>query len=371
MTKAVFVVSKHPYGGVEDGETRITRLLLDAAREACEVTTVALSEEPGRAPVRADLVEVPKPPLRRGRLALGSALRRRSLIHLRFAPRALTDALAPLPADVIVARRVYMAQAPIDAGRVPPGDRLLVLVDVLESSVIRARRSPLRPALALEAGRTRRDELRCVRAASEAAFFSDTEIAELGAAAPPGRRLDLVLPAAEVPAALDHPVAMFVGDRRWAPNREALADLLRMWPRIVRLAPDSRLIVAGHPGRGERDSGIAGVEYTGYVDDLDELWRSAAVLLAPVGIGGGVRVKVLDAARHGVPVVASPEAIGSVGDYLPVRGVAGEAGFVEEAASLLRGRAARLARGRELFEANRELNERESVQRQVAAILVP
>src|SRR5262249_32047715 len=41
-------------------------------------------------------------------------------------------------------------------------------------------------------------------------------------------------------------------------------------------------------------------------------------LLAPVPIGGGVRVKVLDAARHGLPVVGTPEAIGSIGDYLPV-----------------------------------------------------
>jgi hypothetical protein len=34
MTRAVFVVSKQPFEGIEDGETRVTRLLLEAAAKA-------------------------------------------------------------------------------------------------------------------------------------------------------------------------------------------------------------------------------------------------------------------------------------------------------------------------------------------------
>ena len=366
--RAAFVVSKQPYGEIEDGETRITRLLVEAAAECCETVVVALAEGRAReAPV--EVVAVPKRPARLAALAPRAALRRRSLIHLRFSPDELARALEGVAADVFVARRAYMAEAAIAAGRVPPGSRLLVLVDVLESTVLRRRRSPLRPLLALEARRTRRDELRCLRAASEVAYFSDSERTELGQAAPAGPRLDLVLPPAAEPAPLSEPVAFFLGDRRWPPNAEALAALLALWPRIAAAAPGARLLLAGHPGPGERDQGPAGVERLGFVPDLDAALRSAAVLLAPVPIGGGVRVKVLDAARHGIPVVGSPEAIGSVAGYLPVAASAGEDEFVERAATLLADRAAGRREGEALYAANRELAGEGFVERQVEALL--
>ncbi len=367
MTKAVFVVSKHPFGEVQDGDTRITRLLLEAAAESASVGVVTLAERP--APSQGhEILEVPKPPVRLARLAGSSAARRRSLIHTRFAPAALTRALDEVTADVLVARRAYMAQSAIDAGRVPPRDRLLVLVDVLESMVLRRRRSALRPLLALEARRTRRDELRSVRAASEVAYLSDTERDELGEG-PAGPRLDLVLPAAERPAGLDDPLALFVGDRRWPPNAEALASLLALWPRIAREVPGARLLIVGAPGPGERPAELPGVETAGFVEDLDQAWRSAAVLLAPIPIGGGVRVKVLDAARHGVPVVGSPAAIGATSEYLPLSAQPGDEEFAAAAAALLADPARRRAEGEALFDVNRTLAADGFVERQLAALL--
>ncbi len=367
MTEAVFVVSKQPYGALEDGETQITRLLVEAAARSCSVRVLALAGEPARdAPV--EVIEVPKPPARVASLAIHGVLRRRSLIHSRFAPPELVAALEAIDADVLVARRLYMAEAAIAAGRVPPRDRLLALADVLESSVLRARRSALRPLYALEARRTRRDEIRCARAASQVAFLSDTERDELRAAAD-GPVLDLVLPAAERPAPLAEPVAVFVGDRRWPPNAEGLERLMRLWPEIAAAAPGARLLVVGREGPGEPEPGRPEVERLGFVEDLDALWRSASVLLAPVATGGGVRVKVLDAARHGVPVAGSPAAIGSTGRYLPVRAAASDEELVSEAALLLRDSAERRRRGAELYEANRELSASGFVEGQLAELL--
>ena len=369
MTTAAFIVSKHPFGPVEDGETRITRRLLDAAAAACHVKVVALTEPAGVRSGPFEVVEVAKPTVRLPRLALAGAARRRSLIHARFAPASLVRALREEPARVLVARRVYMAQAALDAGRGAPADRLVALVDVLESSVMTLRRSPLAPLLALEARRTRRDERRCVRAASEVAFLSDTEARALEGVAR-GRRLDLALPPAQEPAALEEPVAVFVGDRRWEPNADALSRLLALWPRIARGAPRARLLVVGHRARGERMPSDPSIETLGFVEDLDALWRSVAVLLAPVSIGGGVRVKVLDAARHGVPVVGSPDAIGATGDYLPIVPRSSDEEFVGEAVALLADERRRRDEGRALFEANRSLHERGFVEEQVAALLV-
>lgn len=372
MKRAVFVVSKHPYAPTQDGETRVTRLLLDAAAASCEVRVIALSAEPRQVHSPVSLLAVPKPPVQLVPLAMSSITRRRSLIHLRYSTPALVDALREVPADVLVARRVYMAQAALDAGRVAPRDRLVVLVDVLESAVMRQQRSWLRPLVALESRRTRRDEVRCVQAASDVAFLSDTESKALAGVGPPSRRrLDLVLPPAEQPASLADPVAVFVGDRGWPPNAQALARLLALWPRILRSAPRARLRVIGRPGPGERTSTEKSVEILGFVDDLDAIWRGAAVLLAPVEIGGGVRVKVLDAARHGVPVVGSGPAIGSISSYLPLSPQTSDEAFVADAISLLADPARRRRRGHDLFEANRAVQLKGFVERQVAALLQP
>lgn len=372
MTRAVFIASKDPSAGLHDGDTQVTGRLLQAAAATCSVGVIALAEQLG---VRTDdwsTTRVPKPPLRPARLAASSVTRRRSLIHTRFAPRSLIRALETEAADVLVARRVYMAQAALDAGRVPPRDRLVVLVDVLESTVLQLRRSRVRPLLSLESRRTRRDERRCIEAASDVACLSDTELHEVGVlGGPPARRLDLLLAPAAGPSALEEPIAVFVGDRRWPPNAEALSALLDLWPRIARSAPPSaRLLVVGRPGPGERAGAHPGVEVLGFVDDLTEIWRIAAVLLAPVRIGGGVRVKILDAARHGVPVVGSPAAVGSTGSYLPLEPCCSDEQFVAEAASLLAGTERRRERGEALFEANRALHERGFLEEQMAGLLV-
>ena len=368
MTTTAFVVSKQPYGSAQDGETRITRLLVAAAAQACTVKVVALSDEPARdAPV--EVLEVPKPPVRMARLGARSLLARRSLLHERFAPPELRRALERVDADAFIARRAYMAQAPIDAGRRAPRDRLVVLVDVLESTVMRRRRSRLRPLLSLEAARTRRDEVRCARAASARAYLSDTELTEIAGEAGPGPRLDLVLPVAETPAPLDEAAAVFVGDRSWPPNAEALERLLALWPQIRSRAPGSKLLVVGRPGPGEGRPREEGVAVLGFVDDLDAVMRSSAVLLAPIPIGGGVRVKVLDAARHGLPIVGSPEAVGSVGEYLPVAPSPSDAEFVGDAAALLADPKLRRDRGRTLYAANEELARGGFVEEQIAALI--
>jgi hypothetical protein len=357
--KAVFLLSKSPYGRRQDGETVVSRLLLEAAAEACETSAIALvpGDDPATSggPLR-ELHAVRKPPLRLLPTALASLRRRRSAIHTRFSPRELVEAVARTEADVIVARRLYMAQAALDAGRVPPRDELVAIADVLESDVMRASR----PWLALEARRTRRDEVRCAKAASRVAALSDTEVgalrSELGASP---SRLDLVLPPTEQPARLEDPVALFIGDLSWAPNRRAAEELERIWPRIGAAAPGARLEMVG-PGT-ER----------GPADDIDAVFASAGVLLAPVDIGGGVRVKILDAASRGVPVVATPAAVGSVGSYLPVSAHSSTVEFTDAATALLADTGARRRAGGELYEANRALAADGFVERQVAGLLTP
>jgi glycosyltransferase involved in cell wall biosynthesis len=106
------------------------------------------------------------------------------------------------------------------------------------------------------------------------------------------------------------PRALFLGSFAHPPNRSAARVLCqRIWPAVRRSLPSWRLVLAG-PGskRFLSDLGPApdGVEAVGYVDDLDELFREAAVFVAPLIEGGGIKIKILEAMARGIPVVTTP-----------------------------------------------------------------
>jgi len=103
--------------------------------------------------------------------------------------------------------------------------------------------------------------------------------------------------------------ALFVG-RALAPdspNGESLRFLLGdVWPRLGPGAPP--LSVAGMGC--EPDGWLApfagdGVRLVGPVADLAPLYDAARIFVAPTRFAAGIPIKVLDAARHGVPVVAT------------------------------------------------------------------
>jgi polysaccharide biosynthesis protein PslH len=365
----VFLLSKAPYGRHQDGDTQVSRLLLEAAAQSYSVSGLALADVPTSSGA-IEVSEVPKPRLRIVPTAMRSVGRRRSMIHTRFAPESLVRAVAEVDADLLVARRLYMSQAVLDSGRASTANDLVAFADVLESDVLRQRQSLARPLLRLEARRTRRDELRCARAALRVATFSETERAALASeVADSPKRIDLVFPAAKNRADLSNPAALFIGDMHWAPNREAAGRVEHLWPAIRAAVPSARLLMVGR-GTDSRRSGV-GVERLGFVEDIEAVWARTSLLLAPVPIGGGVRVKILDAARRGVPVVASPAAVGSTDEYLPVRASRDDSSFVETASRLLAHRASRQVEGAELYETSRELARNGFVERQLEELLRP
>ena len=72
--------------------------------------------------------------------------------------------------------------------------------------------------------------------------------------------------------------------------------------------PEAEFWVAG--GGLPRDLAILMSEdprtvLTGYLDNLEEVYKSAAVFVAPILTGGGIIVKILDAMAAGVPVVTT------------------------------------------------------------------
>jgi glycosyltransferase involved in cell wall biosynthesis len=105
------------------------------------------------------------------------------------------------------------------------------------------------------------------------------------------------------------PRLLHLGTLAWPPNAGGLLWLLReVWPQVRRLQPQATLDVIGQrPPRSVRAAAQAapGVRLHGFVDDLTSALCDSSVLVVPLHAGSGMRVKILTAMAHGIPVVST------------------------------------------------------------------
>lgn len=100
---------------------------------------------------------------------------------------------------------------------------------------------------------------------------------------------------------------VFVGNYTHPPNVDAALWLGReILPRLRRRRPSATLALAGmYPPPALRALEGDGVRVLGEVDDADGLVRRAALVCAPVRLGGGMRMKVLHGMALGKAVVTT------------------------------------------------------------------
>jgi glycosyltransferase involved in cell wall biosynthesis len=99
------------------------------------------------------------------------------------------------------------------------------------------------------------------------------------------------------------PPLVVLGDGSWRPNRDGLIDFLtRVWPSVATRHKGAKLhLYAGRHARFEAPAS----ESHGELDDSREAFASHSILVVPLRIASGVRMKILEAWARGVPVVAS------------------------------------------------------------------
>lgn len=90
---------------------------------------------------------------------------------------------------------------------------------------------------------------------------------------------------------------VFAGGMDWYPNRDAMVYFAQdIWPRLASTNARRRAIIIGRSAPSEltqvRDSRL---EVLGFVPDVRPLVSSAAIYICPIRIGGGTRLKILDA----------------------------------------------------------------------------
>jgi Arc/MetJ-type ribon-helix-helix transcriptional regulator len=119
---------------------------------------------------------------------------------------------------------------------------------------------------------------------------------------------------------------VWIGNFRHAPNADALRWIRReIWPAIRRALPTAEFRIHGAYPSQEfmqwNHSGHDGIRVVGPVADLSQVFSKARVNLAPLRFGAGVKGKILEGFRHGVPAVTTW--VGAEG-LLPVRTHSGE-----------------------------------------------
>ena len=117
-----------------------------------------------------------------------------------------------------------------------------------------------------------------------------------------------------------HDEILFLGSLDWHPNVDALTYFIEHIFNIIRSTrPSARLRVVGRkPSQAleRKISGLAGVDFGGEVGDVRQELDRAAVVVVPLRIGGGSRLKILEALAAGKAVVCT--SIGAEGlDVIP------------------------------------------------------
>jgi glycosyltransferase involved in cell wall biosynthesis len=105
------------------------------------------------------------------------------------------------------------------------------------------------------------------------------------------------------------PLAVFVGGFGHAPNIDAVKWFLEaVWTNVLREIPNGEIKIAGPgmpPDLEKLTVESTNAEYVGYLPSLMDFLDLAAVSVAPLTYGGGVKGKVNEAMAHGLPLVTT------------------------------------------------------------------
>jgi glycosyltransferase involved in cell wall biosynthesis len=271
--------------------------------------------------------------------------------------RRVSSVLAQVPFDIIHVDTLALCQF-VEPARSPPA----VLTHHNIESVLMARRAEAEAGLlarqflqresaklsAYEARESPRFDVNIVMSAHDEQTLRERVPGVHTAVVPNGVDVDYFKP----DGTGETPALIYTGGMNMFANRDAVMYFLsEIWPQVRERHPDVRFFAVGQdPPReltaiAERDSRVV---VTGYVDDIRPYVRAAAVYVVPLRVGGGTRLKVLDAMAMGKAMVSTSIGCEGIdvrpGEHLLTADDPGS--FAAATLSLLEDRARRQALGR-------------------------
>ncbi len=244
------------------------------------------------------------------------------------ATRLIQDLLRRQAPDCVVADYL-MSFVHFDGWKTPGAPPLIVFQHNLESLIwqrhVEAAGNPLkRFVFARERDLTRRLEDRVAGAADGQIAVSAEEHEAFKSGRGMGNALGWVPTGVDCryfqPAAGAEPATLaFLGSMDWHANVEAIQHFVKnSYPAIRRARPDARLLLIGrnpHPALLALAAHDASIEVTGTVEDVRPHLARAAVMILPLRVGGGTRIKVFEGMAAGLPLVSTRVGV----EGLPVR----------------------------------------------------
>jgi glycosyltransferase involved in cell wall biosynthesis len=103
------------------------------------------------------------------------------------------------------------------------------------------------------------------------------------------------------------PTLTFPGYMRWEPNSDGAKYFVHeVFPLVRKRVPECRLVIAGDAPPGVIDLARAqGVVVTGRVDRMEDVLATADAVIVPIRMGGGTRIKIIEAWAQRIPVVST------------------------------------------------------------------
>jgi glycosyltransferase involved in cell wall biosynthesis len=134
---------------------------------------------------------------------------------------------------------------------------------------------------------------------------------------------------------------VFSGNMSYFPNVDAATWFIEaVLPSLLQRRPGIEFVVAGanpHPSLRRLAESHPSVVLTGFVPKMEDVLASATLAVAPMRSGTGIQNKVIEAMASGLPVVASPFALGglSAQDGSEICVARDEQAFVDQILGLL------------------------------------
>jgi glycosyltransferase involved in cell wall biosynthesis len=113
--------------------------------------------------------------------------------------------------------------------------------------------------------------------------------------------------AASAPEAAARGSILFVGSMDYHANIDAVVWFAKqIWPAISRHHPNLKFFIVGrNPPPAIRELASDSIVVTGVVADVGPYYRSALAAVVPLRVGGGTRLKILEAMAARVPIVST------------------------------------------------------------------
>jgi polysaccharide biosynthesis protein PslH len=219
--------------------------------------------------------------------------------------------------DIVEIHLQAMAQY-VDAAAKRNVPRILVDYDppsAWAQEVLKMTRGPARLARWAEVAAWRRYERATRRRFNAIVVFAERDLPAVeptaGAAALVRIPLAVEVPSRALdPEGADPPTIVFIGGFAHPPNVDAALWLgTTLFPRVLERVPDACLDVVGQePSEEVRALARGRVSVHASVPDVTPYLDHAAVVVAPIRLGGSMRMKVLEALASGKALVATPRA---------------------------------------------------------------